>query len=79
MEKSQINILEVLQMMFDYKAILKSSEVAGALGVSSGTLSNLVKENKIPYLKFGESKTSSIRFDIVAIAKWIESSMKVKK
>lgn len=67
------NILDILQDKYDDKILLSSSDVAEILGVSQGTVTNMVKGNKLPYLKFGDAKTSTIRFNIVAIARWIES------
>ena len=63
----------VLQALFPDKALITSAEVQQAFGISAGTLSSLVKKEKIPYIKFGGAK-STIRFDIVAITKWIEES-----
>ena len=65
--------LEVLQALFPKKALIESDEVKQAFGISAGTLASLVRNEKIPYIKFGGAK-STLRFDIVAIAKWIEES-----
>ena len=57
-----------------HKDILKNKEIAEFLDVSVGTISNMVKDNKIPYLKLGNgSKTSSIRFEVAAISQWIDN------
>lgn len=66
-------MLNVLQSNYDGKILLHSSDVSELLGVSQGTVTNMVKGNRIPYLKFGDAKTSTIRFDIVALAHWLES------
>ena len=68
-----INILNILQDKYSEQILLSSSDVAEILGVSQGTITNMLKGNKLPYLKFGDAKTSTIRFDIVAIARWLES------
>lgn len=68
----QVTILQVMEKVFENKILLTKRDVAYALGVSVGTVTNLVKEEKIPYIKFG-GKASNIRFDIAAIATWIEN------
>ena len=63
----------VLQALFPDKALITSAEVQQAFGISAGTLSSLVKNERIPYIKFGGAK-STLRFDIVAISTWIQKS-----
>jgi len=67
------SMLNVLQSSYDGRILLHSSDVAELLGVSQGTVTNMVKGNRIPHLKFGDAKTATIRFDIVALARWLES------
>ena len=56
------------------KDMLKNKEIAEFLDVSIGTITNMVNDNKIPYLKLGSgSKTSTIRFEVSAIAQWIDN------
>ena len=68
----QVTILQVMEKVFENQVLLTKKDVAYALGVSVGTVTNLVREEKIPYIKFG-GKASNIRFDITAIATWIEN------
>ena len=78
MKELQVSMLSTLQNTYENKPLLKSNNVAEILDVSLGTVTNLVKGNKIPYIKFGDAKSSTIRFDIVAIAKWLEDKNSVK-
>jgi excisionase family DNA binding protein len=70
---SQTNIINILEQKFN-KVLLTRQELAEILTVSIGTVTNLIKDKKIPYVKFGNTKTSSIRFNIVDVAKWIATS-----
>ena len=54
------------------KDMLKREDLAEYLDVSIGTISNLVRDKKIPYIKLGGA-TSTIRFDATAISEWLES------
>ncbi len=70
--QSQINTLTMLEKRFN-KDMLNRKEVAEFLNVSMGTITNLVKDKQIPYIKFGSaSKTSTIRFEVTAISNWID-------
>lgn len=72
---SKINIQDILEKRFN-KNMLNRNDMAEYLGVSLGTITNLVKDNQIPYIKFGTaSKTSTIRFEINAISRWIDTNM----
>lgn len=71
---SQIKIQDNLEKRFN-KSMLNRNEIAEYLDVSLGTITNLIKDNQIPYIKLGTaSKTSTIRFEISAISQWIYSS-----
>jgi excisionase family DNA binding protein len=59
---SQTNIINMLEQKFN-KVLLTRQELAEVLTVSIGTVTNLIKEKKIPYIKFGDTKTSTIRFN----------------
>lgn len=68
---SRTNTLAMLAKRFN-KDMLNRKEVAEFLDVSIGTITNLVKDKQIPYIKFGSaSKTSTIRFEVTAISDWI--------
>ena len=64
------NIQAGLEKRFN-KSMLNRKEMAEFLSVSLGTITNLIKDEKIPYLKLGVA-TSTIRFDVVSIAQWVE-------
>ena len=53
------------------KDMLRREDLAEYLDVSIGTISNLVRDEKVPYIKLGGA-TSSIRFDAIAISEWID-------
>lgn len=72
MKQPQIGMLSLLQTQYPDKTLLTSKNISEILDVSLGTVNNLVKAQKIPYLKFGDAKSSTIRFDIVSIARWLE-------
>ena len=71
---SQINIINILEQKFN-KVLLTRQELAEVLTVSIGTVTNLIKDKKIPYIKFGDTKTSTIRFNITDVAKWMATSV----
>jgi len=72
---SQTNIVNILEQKFN-KVLLTRQELAEVLTVSIGTVTNLIKDKKISYIKFGNTKTSSIRFNIVDVAEFLATSAK---
>ena len=57
------------------KSTLTKSELANELGVSLSTIDKaLAKGNVLPQsIKIGDEKNSSVRFNIVAVASYIEN------
>lgn len=54
------------------KDMINRQDLSEYLEVSIGTISNLIKDKKLPYIKLGTG-TSTIRFDVNAIQEWIDT------
>jgi len=54
------------------KDMIDRKDLSEYMEVSIGTISNLIRDKKIPYIKLGTGP-STIRFDVHAISRWIDS------
>lgn len=58
---------------FNNKVLLERDDICNLLSISNSTLTSLIKNGKIPFIKFGTSRKATIRFNSSDIAFWISS------
>ena len=59
------------------KPMLKRKVVCERMGISPGTLSRMVRQNKIPYVLIGTGKTKrTVRFVEAALNAWVARRMR---
>jgi excisionase family DNA binding protein len=58
--------------IFEGKRLLSVEDVAEVLQIKPSTVSNWMAQKRIPFIKFGESKKSLVRFSPNRLNQWLD-------